>query len=262
MYEIEKNKESWSLISEEHYKTFKKLLADENYKLNPFISEELGDIKGKKILHLQCNTGADSILLARKGAIVTGVDLVPDNIKFARQLAEDFQEKNVSFVVSDIMELMENHEGKYDIVFTSEGAIGWLPDLEKWGKTIRFFLKEEGYFYLHDSHPTFLIFDEEELKNGKIVIKYPYFKEEVEKEEYIGGYASDSKPAEAYYWSYKMSDIVNALSKAGIYIEYMKEYDKCSPGMGGSKKGEDGFAYYPEFKEHFPIMLSIKAIIK
>jgi hypothetical protein len=59
-----------------------------------------------------------------------------------------------------------------------------------------------------------------------------------------------------------MSDIVNALSKAGIYIEYMKEYDKCSPGMGGSKKGEDGLCYYPEFKEYFPIIFSIKAVIK
>lgn len=262
MFEIEKNKEAWSLLSEDHYNHFKQKLSDKNFQINPIISDDLGDIKGKKILHLQCNTGADSILLARKGAIVTGVDLSPKNIFFAKKLAAEFEIKNIDFIASDILKLTEIHNGEYDIVFTSDGAIGWIPDLNKWAETIRHFLKKEGYFYLHDSHPTFLIFDENKLLNNEISIKYPYFDTETEKDDSIGGYASDSKPAEVYFWSYKMSDIINALSKADIYIFYLNEYDRCAQGMGGIKSDNRGLYYYPKLEGYFPITMSIKAKIK
>ena len=36
--------------------------------------EALGDVTGKRILHLQCHFGLDSLSLVRMGAIVTGVD--------------------------------------------------------------------------------------------------------------------------------------------------------------------------------------------
>lgn len=83
------------------------------YELNSIVKRELGDISGKKLLHLQCNTGADSILLARMGAEATGVDLVPENVHFAGRLAQELGVDDVSFVISDIMELMDTHEGKY-----------------------------------------------------------------------------------------------------------------------------------------------------
>lgn len=92
----------------------------------------------KKILHLQCNTAADSIHLARKGAIVTGVDLVPENIYYAKKLTEDFGLYNVEFVESDVLKLMDVHLGEYDIVMTTDGVLGWLPDLNKWGSVCNF----------------------------------------------------------------------------------------------------------------------------
>ena len=124
MNKIEENKKAWGLVSKDHYQHFKKQFEENSYKFNPIVLKELGDISGKKVLHLQCNTGADSIILAKMGADVTGVDLVPDNIYFAKQLAKDLEVENIDFIESDIMELMENHEGEYDIVFTSDGAIG------------------------------------------------------------------------------------------------------------------------------------------
>lgn len=260
MLEIEANKNAWSLLSRDHYIHFKKLLEDKNYKLNPLIKEELGDITGKKILHLQCNTGADSILLARMGATVTGVDLVSDNIHYANKLKKDFNISNVQFVVSDIMTLMEKHNEKYDIVFTSDGAIGWLPDLNKWGETIKYFLKEEGYFFVHDSHPFYLMFDEEAIGNGELVIKYPYYNEAPDEDGYIGGYASQAKEAQNYFWSYKISDVINALSSAGLFVEYVKEYDRCVEGMGGTKKDESGLCYLPDFKGKLPLTFSLKAV--
>lgn len=104
-----------------------------------------------------------------------GVDLVPDNILYAKKLAEDFNITNIEFIESDIMEFMENHNEKYDIVFVFEGAIGWLPDLKKWGKTIRHLLKDDGFFYTFDSHPFFLMMNTERLSNNNVEIQYPYF---------------------------------------------------------------------------------------
>ncbi|WP_243116994.1 class I SAM-dependent methyltransferase [Natranaerovirga hydrolytica] len=98
------------------------------------------------------------------GAQVTGVDFVSENIHFAKKLADDIGVTNVDFLDCDIMKLMDNHAGKYDIIFTSEGCIGWLPDLKKWGKTIRCFLKDDGFLYVHDSHPFYYTFDEVKIK--------------------------------------------------------------------------------------------------
>lgn len=135
MSKVEQNKKAWSLLAEDHYNHYKTQFQKDTYQFNPIVQRELGDIAGKKILHLQCNTGADSIVLAKMGGVVTGVDLVPDNTYFAGELARDLGVENINFVTSDIMELMDIHEGKYDIVFTSDGAIGWLPDLDRWAQT-------------------------------------------------------------------------------------------------------------------------------
>ncbi len=262
MKEIESNKQAWSLLAEDHYNHFKKRFLDNTLSLNQIIVKELGDITGKKVLHLQCNTGADSILLAKMGAIVTGVDLVPENAYYAEKLAEELQITNVNFIESDIMTLMEKHQEKYDIVFTSEGAVGWLPDLIKWGHTIRHFLKEDGFFYVNDSHPIYLIFDEEKIQNEELTVKYPYFKKDPDEDNYIGGYASDSKEGKNYFWGYTISEIINALANAGLFIEYFNEYDVSTPGMGGSVKDESGLYCIPYFKGKLPITFSLKASVR
>nr|WP_281172336.1 class I SAM-dependent methyltransferase [Halonatronum saccharophilum] len=144
------------------------------------MAKELGGISGKKVLHLQCNTGADTIMLAKMGADVTGVDLVPENIYYAKKLAEDLGVGNVDFIASDIMEFMDNHQGEYDIVFTSDGAIGWLSDLMKWGRTVSHFLKDDGFFYIHEGHPFADLFNREQMAEGTLEVEYPYFDQEPE----------------------------------------------------------------------------------
>lgn len=260
MKEIEENKLAWGTLSLDHYKHFKHQFETDTYVFNPIIKRELKDIKGKKVLHLQCNTGADSIVLAKMGAHVTGVDLVPDNVHYARKLANDLGIKNVDFIESDIMTLMNTHKGKYDIVFTSDGAIGWLPDLNVWGKTIAHFLKDDGYFYAHDSHPFYLTFSEEKLGEDQGELHYPYFEKEVEVDDTIGGYATEVKKAKNNFWMYKMSDLINALSGAGLFVEYLHEHDRCAQGMGGTKEDEDRLYYHPKLEGMIPLTFSLKAV--
>ena len=108
MKEIEANKAAWALIAEDHYHSFKKALSERPSLINQIIRDEIGDVKGMKVIHLQCNTGADTVSLSRMGAKATGVDLVPENIHYAKKLAEDFH-TDTTFIESDIMTLKDHH---------------------------------------------------------------------------------------------------------------------------------------------------------
>jgi len=259
MKEIEANKQAWAKIATAHYNHFKSLLADPEFKLNPIVTAEIGDVTGKKILHLQCNTGADSIHLARMGAHVTGVDLVPENIAYAQRLATEFGIENVTFVASDVLELMNHLDDQFDLVLTTDGVIGWLPDLNTWGRTISHFLKPDGEFYLHDAHPFILIFDEEALCKGSLLPKYPYFQKDYDPEFAIGGYASQPVEAENYYWTHELSTIITGLLAGNLYISYFNEYDRCVSGMGGTTMDQNGLYYYPDLETKLPLVMSLKA---
>lgn len=263
MEEIEANKHAWGQLAQDHYHAYKKSLSEGKHRFNSHIESELGDLSGKNIIHLQCNTGADTILLARMGARVTGVDLVPDNILYARKLAEDSSISNADFMESDIMQLLEKHDGKYDVVFVSEGAIGWLPDLKKWGRTIRHLLNDDGFFYVFDSHPFFLAMNTEKLADNIMEIQFPYFGKNPDIDDSIGGYASEPKRGvQAYFWMYTVSDLINSLTSAGLHIHFFNEFKENFFNPGGLKyAGGNGLFNYDHNDGMFPMSFSLKATI-
>ncbi|MFW6298313.1 MAG: class I SAM-dependent methyltransferase [Bacillota bacterium] len=258
MKEIEANKAAWAKLAEDHYHRFKKVLSERPSLINRIIQDELGDVQGKKVIHLQCNTGADTVSLSRMGAKATGVDLVPLNIHYAKKLAEDFN-LDTKFIESDIMTLKDHHQEKYDIVFTSEGVIGWLPDLNRWAETIHHLLKDDGFFYINESHPFLMTLDEKALNENKFILKYPYFDSTADEENEIGGYASHPKEATNYFWMYTLSDIINALIKSGLCIEFFNESDALAWNHGGMQQIEEGLYQHPYFKGKFPLQFSLKA---
>jgi SAM-dependent methyltransferase len=259
MKEIEANKTAWGLLSKDHYEFCKKALQEKRFNFSKIIEKELGDISGKTIIHLQCNAGADTILLAQKGAIVTGVDLVPDNIKYARQMAQELGVTHIDFIESDIMDFKEKHNKKYDMVFTTEGVLCWLPDFNKWAETVKHLLNENGVLYVHDSHPFYMIFDEEKLCENKLEVKYPYFIREPEHSDTLGGWFSEPKKSDHYEWMYKVSDIINSLVKAGLTIEYFNEYDSLYFDVGGMENCGNGHYHFPFFDKKIPFTFSLKA---
>ncbi len=182
------------------------------------------EVSGKKLLHLQCHFGMDTLSWGRLGAQVTGVDFSPKAIRQARKLARETGQK-ARFVESDIYSLKENLAGKFDIVFTSFGTIGWLPDLEKWADVIQHFLKKGGVFYIADFHPWLYLFDYE---SGDLI--YDWFNTEPIVEQVAGTYAdryADLKDVEVG-WNHSFEEILGALLGAGLRLEKMREFD-CSP---------------------------------
>jgi ubiquinone/menaquinone biosynthesis C-methylase UbiE len=189
--------------------------------LNEIELNVLGDVSGKKILHLQCHFGQDTLSLARMGAEVTGVDLSDKAIARAQELAQKLNLES-TFVCCDIYDAPNFISEKFDIVFTSYGTIGWFPDLEKWAKVVSRFLKPNGQFIMADFHPVVWMFD-----NDFETVFYNYFNVEPIVESETGTYADKQADIETktITWNHPISEILNSLIQSGLEINSFNEYD-------------------------------------
>ncbi len=106
----------------------------------PIEIEELGDVRGKTVLHLQCHFGQDTMSLARMGAKVVGVDFSEEAVKLARSLSTEIGIP-AEFICCNIYDLPKHLDRQFDIVFTSAGVLCWINDLSKWAQLIDRYLK-------------------------------------------------------------------------------------------------------------------------
>ncbi len=189
--------------------------------LNEIEIELLGDISGQSVLHLQCHFGMDSISMARRGARVTGIDLSDESIKQARELNEK-SGTNVDFILSDVYSLPKNLNKQFDIVFTSYGTVGWLPDMNKWAEVVQHFLKPGGIFIMVEFHPVVWMFDD----HFKEII-YKYSDSDPIIEELEGSYANRDADIKnrSISWNHGLSTVIEALLQKGMIIESFQEYD-------------------------------------
>lgn len=181
----------------------------------------LGDIKDKSILHLQCHFGQDSISLSRLGAQVIGIDLSDKAINYARNMAKELK-TDTKFICSDLYALPDVLDEKFDIVFTSYGVIGWLPDMKQWAEVISHYLKPGRRFIMVEFHPVVWMFDDE-FKT----IAYNYFNAGEIVEQLEGSYTDQS--ADIQYmtvtWNHSLSEVINSLIQVGIRIYQFEEFD-------------------------------------
>ena len=70
--------------------------------LRAFELEEVGDVSGLELLHLQCHIGTDTLAWSRHGAVVTGLDFSGPAVETARGLAAQIGAEDATFVESDV----------------------------------------------------------------------------------------------------------------------------------------------------------------
>ena len=223
--------------------------------------DELGDVAGKTLLHLQCHFGMDTLAWARRGAIVTGVDFSQKAITLAQELSQELAIP-AHFYQSDIYELPNVLAGQFDIVFTSYGVLHGLPDLANWGKIIVHYLKPGGIFYIVEDHPFFRVFRAKPEGEFKAERSY-FYKEEPQRIETRGSYATEDKGTAtvAYVWDHSMGEIINSLVNAGLQIEFLHEFPYAArakfPFM---QQGKDGWwRLPPEQHGTIPFLFSLQA---
>ena len=151
--------------------------------------EVVGDVAGKRFLHMQSHIGIDTIRFALAGAIdVTGVDYSPKAVAAAESIAARVGAK-ARFVIADVTDLPDSVPlASYDVVFTSYGTIMWFPDLKRWGEMIASRLAPGGVFHIIDVHPFLTVFDDIALEPPLRVL-YPYFTRDPLHFEEHGSYA-------------------------------------------------------------------------
>jgi 2-polyprenyl-3-methyl-5-hydroxy-6-metoxy-1,4-benzoquinol methylase len=234
-----------------------------NDSLNKIENDLLGDIKGKRILHLQCHFGLDSLSLARRGAQhVTGVDLSDQAIDKTRELTEKTNLSSLTkFICCNIYDL-EKHllcdqDQLFDIVFISYGVVGWLPDMDKWASLISQYLKPNDVFIIAEFHQVLWMFDEQFSH-----ITESYFNQKSVISECQGTYTDRNAPIcnRGIEWNHSLSEILQALINHGLRIDIIQEFDyspyDCFPN---SVKTEDGFYQIKGLEKKIHMIFAIKA---
>jgi len=247
-------------VESKSYKT-KEFLKGETA-LNSIELEELGDVKGKSLLHLQCHFGLDTLSWAREGAKVTGVDFSGEGISIARDLAKKTM-IDARFILSNIYDLSDVLSEQFDIVFTSYGVLCWLHDLKRWAKIIARHLKPGGIFYIAELHPMLWLMDVDNPDDFKMVQSY-FTRDAPYVYDVDGSYADSEKkiiPQVDYEWAHDMGEIVSSIAAAGLRIQFLHEFNKCPFQMFPFfKKRDDGYYYYDDPVVQVPLVFSIKAM--
>ena len=247
------NKQAWDKRTKVHVgsKFYDvQVFKDGSSSLNAIELEQVGNVEGKKLLHLQCHFGQDTLSWARQGALVTGVDLSSEAIAQANKLKSELG-LAATFVAKDIYQFGHGNTEKFDIVFTSYGVLCWLPDLKLWAETIASSLAKGGEFHLVEFH-TF----------NDLLCGYSYFSRAEPDVEEEGTYTEncDGITSKVVTWAHSLSEVINSLITAGLSIEHFKEYPyspfNCFEGL--EHVSEHGYQMLHKGQQ-VPLVYSIKA---
>jgi SAM-dependent methyltransferase len=276
----EQNRVSWNAVVgalDSHRGDLSGFLREGGITLFPEELDLLGDLEGRSLVHLQCNSGGDSISLAKLGATVTGVDISDEAVSSARNLAEKTRVR-ATFERADVYDWLEDasREGRcFDIVFASYGVVCWLPDLGGWAEGIAAILQPGGCFVLVDFHPAAGIFDED----WNHVRDYPSGREPLLIEEGVGDYVGASRggltPAgfssegvsgfenseKAHLFRWGLGEVVTSLAAAGLRITAVQEYPYTNGerNFAGMRELPGRRMVPPEGVPTVPLMYGIRA---
>lgn len=262
-------RESWNVatrIHNSHKGDQAAFFRDGGSPLFPEEIELLGDIRGQKLVHLQCNAGQDTLGLAKLGAQLTGVDFSNEAIRFARQLSAD-SGIPAEFVEADVISWMQQTPERFDIAFSSYGAVCWHADRESWARGIANVLRPGGRFVYVEFHPIgHSIGPDLRLSGDDYFATEPFIAP-------VGDYVAPSGPGllaltrgepetnqvPSASWQHGLGDVVTALVASGLQLEVLREY----PWSNGFKfndalvLGEGRRWHWPEGMARIPLMFAL-----
>jgi SAM-dependent methyltransferase len=241
--------------------------------LAPVELAEMGDVRGRTLLHLQCHFGMDTLNWARLGAKVTGLDFSEPAIERARELAATIGIADARFVQANVYEASTVLAPTFDIVYTGIGALCWLPDIRAWARVVASLLEPGGFLYLYDGHPMLFSIDETRA-DGLLVVGYPYFEtpdgiELSNETTYVDG--PPLKNQRNVEWNHGLGEVVTALIDAGLRIEFLHEHrdalwqalpamiPSSQPVPGSRHDSRSTWRLPPGNEDLLPAMYSLKA---
>lgn len=229
--------------------------------LLPIVDREIGDVRGKRLVHLQCHIGIDVLCLARRGAAASGLDFSSESIAGARSLSSEMRIA-ANFVCGNVYDAPSLLAEKFDIVYVSWGSLNWLPDIWRWGEAIGALLSPGGHLYLIEQHPSAATLKE---IDGQL---HPYYSWRTPHDypvvtEVATTYSGDQTKLEhgyQYEWEHPLSDIVGALIAAGLRLDFFHEHEAL-PWQRFSMMvpAEPGLFRMPDTHARMPLSFSLRA---
>jgi SAM-dependent methyltransferase len=235
-------------------------------RLNPIEEAELGPVADRRVLHLQCHFGRDTLTLAQRGARVVGLDFSGPAIAAARRLAAELGlAKRARFVEADLYDAPTAipEPGAFDLVFVTWGAINWLPDIRRWAEIVAWFLAPGGTLYLAEGHPAALVLDDDAPGHGDMPGWHAsYFLREPRVWDNPCDYADETARlcnARTYEWIHPLGEVVTSLLGAGLTLRWLHEHESV-PWRMFKLLTRDGFGMYrwPD-RPWLPLAFSLRA---
>lgn len=235
-------------------------LAGENL-LDDIVRTRIGPLEGKRLLHLQCHIGTDTLSLARLGAEVTGLDFSPNAIEAARKLSRDSGVPG-QFVLTDVLEASEALRD-FDIVFASWGALQWIRDPGSWMRIAARSLKPGGKLFIADGHPVLYMLDEKVSPDRAFTIRYSYDSDVPEMDETQGSYAERGAilgSPRSWIWLHGIGTILTAMIDAGFRLRSFEELDRVPwEGLPQLVKRDETYWGLPNGAPWFPLSFVLQA---
>ncbi|MBL8778488.1 MAG: methyltransferase domain-containing protein [Acidimicrobiales bacterium] len=226
--------------------------------LEPFEIEEMGPVRDRELVHLQCHFGLDTLSWARLGARVTGLDFSQPAVEAAKGLARECG-IDARFVAANVYDALEVLDHLYDIVYVNLGALNWLPDVWRWAEIVAALLRPGGRLYLREAHPFADVFADEQLD-----VEYDYFADaEPLTWEDAGTYADPDAPTvhnRSFEWQHPISEVVSAVLAQGLHLDLLHEQPyTVFQRWPFLERHEDGTYWMPEDRPLLPLMYTLKA---
>jgi len=254
------NREAWDDLARLHatsrFYDLPDIVAGASH-LCPWEEDELGPVHGLDLLHLQCHIGTDTVAWARKGARCVGLDFSADALAVAETLARDCG-LTVGWVQSDVYEADDALDGRtFDVVYTSFGALGWLPDLDPWAEVVHNLLRPGGVLYVAEIHPMWVAM----VEDGRTICQDAIDADLVSYDQ-DGSYADRDAHLDhtvSYERLHSTADLLSAVLDAGLTLELYHELDVTPAPAPWLELGDDWLYHFPADMHRFPLSYSLRA---
>ena len=190
------------------------------------------EVQGKQVAQLCCNNGSDLLSVKNMGAgACVGFDASDKFVEQARELAQVSGHADVEFIATDLYDIPPEFNHRFDIVMTTIGVLGWMPDLQGFFNVVARLVRPSGHVFMEEMHPVLMMYEEGEGSSPSY-LAYSYFQsrpwEETSGLDYYGKRRYQSKVH--YSFQHTLSEMFMAAIRSGLALKHFVElpYDISS----------------------------------
>jgi SAM-dependent methyltransferase len=233
----------------------------------PFEWEDLGPLEGRHVLHLQCHLGTETLAFAARGAHTAGLDLSGASVTAASDLAARAG-ADIAYVQANVYDAVEAlHGRRFDVVYTGKGALCYLPDLDRWARTIARLLRPGGRLYVVEFHPllnSLGLTPGQDEGDSRLLLRHDYLggRGAVRRD---GRHTYTDGPAvrgatECFEWMHGIGEAVTAVTGAGLRVDRMREAHELPwPRWPDMVPTSSGWWRLPDDAPRIPLLYALLA---